>query len=456
MSNRIIVIDDEQDFLDSIKRGLIISGLKDVEVEIDPQNAASSLENGSMFDVALIDVTMPGMNGIELLEIIKNNCPDTECIMVTAVNEARVAVECMKKGAYDYLIKPISRDDLLLTINRALERKRLLDILDLEKKKTLPKLDNLKAFKPIVTQSPKVLKVLKEAELHAASNMPVFITGESGTGKELLAKAIHEASPRFKFAFSAINMASLTSNLFDAEFFGHTKGAFTGAETDREGYLEHAHRGSLFLDEIGNLPLELQGKLLRALQEGEYIKLGTDHTKRADVRFIAATNTDLDRLMSQGSFRKDLYYRLKGAWLHLPPLRERKGDIPILIDRFLEEFCEERAKCRIDEPAFSNLVDYYYPGNIRELRSIIQSALNLSRGQTISTTHLPKHLQKRKLKRKHQLQTGSDSVRTLVEIEKAHILKIYAQTERNKSQAAKLLGIGLNTLRRKLVSFGAN
>ena len=227
MDSTIILVDDDPDFLDTLKKRLINSGFKKIFTEEDSVKAASLFEKGEVFDIAMIDMTMPGLGGIELLEVIKNTSPRTECIMVTAVNEARVAVECLNKGAYDYLVKPISQEDLVFSIKRTLERKRLLDILDIEKNKTLPQLINTKPFKPIVTRSQKVLKVLKEAELHAGSEVPILITGESGTGKELLARAIHSASPRSKFPFTPINMASPSASLFDAEFFGHTKGAFT-------------------------------------------------------------------------------------------------------------------------------------------------------------------------------------------------------------------------------------
>jgi len=454
MDDRIIVIDDEQNFLESVKRGLMISGYRNVQLEIDPRNAAARFEQGEVFDVALIDVAMPFIDGVELLELIKRTSPNTECIMVTATNDTKVAVQCMKKGAYDYLAKPISRDELVVTISRALERKRLLDILDLEKKRTFPKLIHAEVFKPIVTRSEKLLRILKQAELHAGSEVPVLITGESGTGKELLARAIHAASPRATFPFTPINMASVTGNLFDAEFFGHTKGAFTGAEKERVGHIEHTNKGTLFLDEIGGLPPELQGKLLRLLQEGEYIKLGTSKPQKADVRFIAATNEDLDRLMVKGKFRKDLYYRLKGAWLHLPPLRERKEDIPLLITTFLEEFGGVDASRGIDEQATSILRNYDYPGNIRELRSILQSAVNLAQGKTISTKYLPNHLQERKAIAMRNSQPISKTVVPFSEVEKEHILKVYNQMGRNKSRTAKLLGIGLNTLRRKLRAYG--
>jgi len=455
MEYRIMAIDDEQDFLDSIKRGLITSGFKDVTLEKDPQQAISSFARGEHADLALIDVTMPGMSGVEVLEAIKCVSPDTECIMVTASNEARIAVECLKKGAYDYLLKPVSREDLVLSVNRALERRRLLDILDLGKKKGAPKLENPEAFEPITTKSSEMFKILREAELHARSDVPVLITGESGTGKELLARAIHQASSRARFPFTPVNMASLNRTLFDAEFFGHTKGAFTGAEKERAGYLEHSNRGTLFLDEIGNLPFELQGKLLRVLQEGEYMKLGTSQPRKANIRFVTATNENLERLMAGGTFRKDLFYRLKGAWLSLPPLRERKEDIPPLIDRFLDEFHPGDGVAELDEEAMSVLLGYDYPGNIRELRSILQSAANLAQGRPISSRFLPDHFRnQKKIRRKQNTERPGGSVTPLAEVEKAHILMVYEQTGRNKAQTSELLGIGLNTLRRKLSSYG--
>jgi DNA-binding NtrC family response regulator len=451
---RIIVIDDEQDFLDSLRRGLYTSGYQDVQLIQNPKEAAALFERGEIFEVALIDITMPEMSGVELLAAIKSYSPSTECIMVTAVNEAQVAVECLRKGAYDYLTKPISRDDLVLRITHALEKKRLLDIVHLSKNGALPELTLVDAFKPILTRSAKVLGILREAELHAASDVPVLLTGESGTGKELLARAIHRASPRAESPFMPINMASLTGSLFDAEFFGHTRGAFTGAEKDRTGHLEHAKHGTVFLDEIGNLPLELQGKLLRVLQEGEFVKLGTSRLQKADVRFIAATNEDLNRLVAKNQFRKDLYYRLKGAWLHLPPLRERREDIPLLISCFLEEFVARAEAKGIDEKALATLLEYDYPGNIRELRSLLQAAVNLARGMSIALCHLPDSMRARRLPAKPEPLAFSSPVHSLAEVEKLHILKIYHQTGDNKSQTARLLGIGMNTLRRKLESFG--
>jgi DNA-binding NtrC family response regulator len=453
MDNSILVVDDERDFIDSVRRGLVTAGFKNVTTETDPHRVAEMFTKGGMFDVVLIDITMPGMNGIELLEVIRSNSPRSECIMVTAVDEARVAVQSIRKGAYDYLVKPISKEDLVSSLNRALERKRLFDILDLGKAQHVPKLKNVEAFKAIVSRSDKVFRILKEAELHAASDVPVLLTGETGTGKELLARAIHASSTRNEYVFTPINMDSLTDQLFNAEFFGHTRGAFTGAEKERVGYLEYTHKGTLFLDEIGNLRPDLQGKLLRVLQDGEFIKIGTSKPQKTDTRFIAATNKDIERLMSKGQFRKDLYYRLRGGWLHLPPLRDRKDDIPLLLGRFIEEYCGDRG-ANFKEETLSLLMSYDYPGNIRELKSIIQSAVNLSQGRPIAPRHLPAPIQKIKSKSKIAIPAGAAPIIPLADVEKKHVLNAYNQTKKNKSQTAELLEISINTLRRKLNSYG--
>ena len=459
MSDSIIIIDDEQDFLESINRVLITSGFKNVTLETNPYKAAALFEEGNVFSLALIDVSMDGLDGLELLEVIKNTSPSTECIMVTALNEAKVAVECLRKGAYDYLVKPITKDELVSAIKRVLERKRLLDILEFGKRSTPPILEHEEAFSTIVTASIKVRRLMKEAELHAASDVPILVTGESGTGKELLARAIHLASPRARSNFTAINMAAQSGTLFDAEFFGHTKGAFTGAEIARLGHLGQSHKGTLFLDEIGNLPFELQGKLLRVLQDGEYLKLGSSTVQRVDVRLIAATNADLHRLMAKGMFRKDLYYRLRGAWLSLPPLRERKEDIPLLIDHFLTELTGEPGKIEIKDKTISLLMEHDYPGNVRELKSAITSAVNLSRGGPITSNLLPGYLRRRKstsLKdfNLRDVSTARFPIAPLREVEKTCILRVYEETNKNKMQTAKILDIGLNTLRRKLKSYG--
>jgi two-component system response regulator AtoC len=249
-------------------------------------------------------------------------------------------------------------------------------------------------------------------------------------------------------------MASMSESLFEAEFFGHTKGAFTGAEKDRSGYLENAHKGTLFLDEIGNLPLGHQAKLLRVLQEGEFMKVGSSKPQKIDIRFIAATNQNLERLMAKGQFRKDLFYRLRGAWIHLPPLKERRDDIPPLIDRFVNELEPERKPQGIEREALDVLTHYGYPGNIRELRSIIQAAANLAQGGPITVASLPGYLREVKERSGMAANGSQGSPQPLAEVEKSCIVSVYESTGRNKAQTAKQLQIGLSTLRRKLESYG--
>lgn len=456
MRTSILVVDDDPDYADILRAKLNAAGFGDVEMEFEAPAAAELLKGGAEYDVMLIDLHMPEMDGFELLDVVKTVSPRTECIMVTAVNEARVAVECLRKGAYDYLVKPASSEDLIFALERTLEHKRLLEVLDIEKGKHLPELKNKIPFKPIVTRSAPMLRVMKEAELHAGSDVPVLITGDSGTGKELMARAVHEASPRAGHPFTPVNMASLTSGLFEAEFFGHTKGAFTGAEKERGGYLEASNNGTVFLDEIGILPPELQGKLLRVLQDGEYSRLGTSHRRKVDVRFIAATNADLERLIARKQFRADLYYRIRGGWLHLPPLKDRAEDIPLLVDAFLKQYRSGHDQNGIDEEAMCLLMAHNYPGNVRELKSVIQTAVNLAQGGRIKIQCLPRQL--RKSNRVLECIRRRDPVplQPLSEVEKNHILRAYERTGRNKSQTARLLEIGLNTLRRKLRTYGVS
>lgn len=453
MSHSIIVVDDDRDYLDLVRNRLQAAGFPAVDIFDDPIEAASIFESQGACDVALIDLNMPEMDGQTLLEVIKKHSPATECIMVTAVNDDRTAVQCLRQGAYDYLVKPVSEDDLLFGIKRALERKRLLDILHIEKSRRLPVFTRPEAFREILTNCPSLLRVLKEAELHAASDVPILITGESGTGKELLARAIHRASSRAGREFLPLNMAAVAADLFEAEFFGHIRGAFTGAEKGRPGHLRHCDGGTLFLDEIGNLPLALQGKLLRVLQDGEFTPVGSSVPQRADVRFVAATNEDLDQMVDTGRFRRDLYYRIRGSWLHLPSLKERREDIPLLIDYFLKDLRTFGEGLRLEDNVLEVLSAYDFPGNIRELKSILQSAANLSQGQSISIECLPQHLRRRSLIAEPKRPPAAMDSLLLAEIEKQHILSVYEKMGRNKVRTARGLGLGLNTLRRKLKAY---
>jgi DNA-binding NtrC family response regulator len=456
MVNNILVIDDEQEFLSSVRKALVAAGFKKMTLVNDPGTVADLLNREAAFDVAVIDITMPVMNGVEVLSLIKRVSPFTECIMITARDEARIAVDCLKKGAYDYLVKPIGADDFIRVIHHALERKRLLDIVELSKNQIHAKPANHAAFGSIITRSPKMYTIMRETQLHAISQMPVLISGETGTGKELLARAIHGASPRAEGPFTPINMASLSENLFESAFFGHAKGAFTGAQSEHMGFLEVTDGGTLFLDEIGTLPIGLQGKLLRVLQEKEFIKLGTNKPRSADVRFVAATNVDLHPLMADGLFRKDIYYRLRGAQLHLPSLRDRKEDIPVLIGHFLGELCAMREPPDVTEDAMSMLMAYDYPGNIRELKAMVQAALNLSQGGSITIKTLPADISRQNKPGARGIQDKNLSMTPMVslaEMEKEHIRRALKETGGNLTHSARLLGICLNTLRRKLHTY---
>jgi DNA-binding NtrC family response regulator len=453
MGPDILVIDDDRDYLDLVQTRLAAAGFPSVELLEDPAAATARLDGGAAVDVALIDLGLGSgeVDGRALLEMIKRRSPATECIMMTAVNDARTAVQCLRQGAYDYLVKPVSEDDLIFSVKRALERKRLVDILHLERSRRPPVFAHPDAFQGIVTRCPALLRVLKEAELHAASDVPILITGESGTGKELLARAVHMASPRRARPFLPVNMAALTGGLFEAEFFGHTRGAFTGADRDRPGHLRHCDGGTLFLDEIGNLPLPMQGKLLRVLQDGEFTPVGSSTPQRADIRFVAATNEDLDQMVTGNRFRRDLYYRIRGSWLHLPALRERPEDIPSLVDHVLKSTPGAEG-VRVEDAAMEALIAYEFPGNVRELRSIVLAAVNLCGGRPVSLACLPEPL-RRGATRARGAETGDVSGLTLAEVERRHIVEAYRRLACNKVRTARALGVGLNTLRRKLKSY---
>ena len=454
MTNRIIIIDHDKRSTTELGVKLRTLNYDNLTMVNSATEALDCFLEDCPFDLALIDMSMPDMDGLTILDQIKNTSPGTECIMVTAINEARTAITCLKKGAYDYLVKPVTKEVLALTLPKALERKRLLDILDMEKRQSRPELLNPEPFAPIITTSACMLRILKEAELHAASNVPLLITGESGTGKELLAWAIHHASPRAEHAFTPINMASISANLFEAEFFKNTRERSEGMGTPI-GILEHTHKGTLFLDEIGDLPLELQGKLLRVLQEGEFSRTGSGDRVVIDVRVIAATNEDLDRMIARKAFRKDLYYRIRSGWLHLPPLRQRSGDIPLLVDAFMQKYDTYALPGRhITDRALKRLVEYSWPGNVRQLKSVIQAAVLAAQGSAIDLAHLPENVRAANRQPRRVLpELGTNSPYALADVEKAHILRVYQHFGQNKSQTAKALGIGLNTLRRKLEAY---
>ncbi|MCC6622311.1 MAG: sigma-54-dependent Fis family transcriptional regulator [Deltaproteobacteria bacterium] len=445
MTPSILIVDDEVTFLDSARRKLRMSGYTSVTTEPDPLKVLGQLP-ATPFDVAFLDITMPGMSGLELLERLLERSPSTTCVMVTAVDNVDSVMRATRLGAFDYLVKPLLPEQLVDALERALAHRRMVDLLEVRRQELAEKrLSDPEAFAEILTCDDRMVRVLHEAELHARSRVPVLVTGETGVGKELIAHAIHRASDRRAGPFVAVNMLSLSSSLFESEFFGHRKGSFTGAIGDKEGYLDRARRGTLFLDEIGDLPFELQGKLLRILQEGEYTPVGDTKPRQADVRFIAATHQDL----AKPTFRQDLYYRLRFANLVIPPLRQRRDDLRLLAQRFIQG--SSRPDARLSAEAEEALVGHDWPGNVRELKGAIEAAANLAERGEIQPRHLNIPIRKRPAA---SGPIDPEAMLPLAEVERRHILEVYAATGHNKAQASRVLGIGLQTLFRKLKAYG--
>jgi type II secretory ATPase GspE/PulE/Tfp pilus assembly ATPase PilB-like protein/CheY-like chemotaxis protein len=379
MHNPILIVDDEQDFLDSARRGLLGAGFKTLRLESDPRNAAAAVENGDKFDVALIDINMPWMDGLQLLERIKNVSPDTECLMVSAVNEAKVAVECLKKGAYDYLTKPLNRDEMVAAIRRALERKRLLEVIAVVKSEAPTQISPSKISRAMIARSEKMLRLLKEAELYASISVPLLIIGQKGTGKETVARHIHESGPQKGGPFVVLDLESLQGDQHLEALFGSEKGG---------GHIDQARRGTLFLAEISYLPSNVQVLLLKAMQENSFVRPGTNEKCPLDTRLIISTRLDPEALVGKGELRKDLYYFVKGSTLILPTLRERKGDVPLLIEHYIGEYAGGRDMA-ISPDAMSTLCDYDFPGNISELESVVKEMLERSAGNVVTRDSLP-------------------------------------------------------------------
>ena len=452
MKYSILIVDDEKSFLTSVIRKLRLEGYKNVIALTDPYQASDMVESKN-FDLALLDISMPGINGLELLETIKSKSPQTECIMVTANENIPMVIRAIKLGAYDYLVKPIQPDQLMHSLEKALERKNLVDLLAARSRDDDDlTLENPEAFKEIITVNEKMMRLLREAELHAGSDIPVLITGETGVGKELLAKAIHRAGRRSEKPFTAVNMLALTPTLFESEFFGHVKGSFTGAVQDKAGYLDQAAGGTLFLDEIGDLPMEIQGKLLRVIQEKEFTPVGRTRPKKADIRLIAAANQDLEKQVAEGKFRKDLYYRLRYATLHLPPLRERKDDLGLLTRHFLQKAGKQDGG--VSPEAEKLMLRQDWPGNVRELLGALEAAVNLAGGQSIEPRHL--RLPPGETPAECRGPGLDGDIELLAEVERRHILNTYNALGMNKTKTAEKLGIGQATLWRKLKAYQAD
>ncbi len=399
------------------------------------------------FDLVITDLRMEPVDGMEVLRRTKEMSPETEVIVVTAFGTVAGGVEAMKLGAYDYIQKPVENEEFLLIIQRAIEKKELAAKVE----QLQHDLREKYRFEQIIGQSEKMIDVLKIITQVAETDSTVLIMGESGTGKELIARAIHENSPRKNNRWVAVNCGGLVDSLLESELFGHVKGAFTGAARDKIGLVQQADRGTLFLDEVSEMSLSTQVKVLRFLENGEVRRLGDSESTRVDVRLIAATNKDLRREVEKHTFREDLFYRLHVIPIILPPLRERKEDIELLAYHFLEEFNRKLNKSikGFSKRALVLLRNYSWPGNIRQLRNVIERAVALSRNQRISPDDLPFQNTDQEVFR--HLGTEQEII-PLDELEKRYIQRVMEQVGGNQKQAAALLGISQTTLWRKLKS----
>jgi two-component system response regulator PilR (NtrC family) len=385
----ILVIDDEE-IMREILEALLTREGYDVRLFADAATALDVARTTS-FDAAIVDVMMPGMDGIQALDELKKIDEELPVLMITAFASVENAIAAMKRGAFDYITKPFKNDEVLIVVRNAVERKRLVD-------ENLALKRNLQAqtqkFSGIIGRSPRMKEVFDLIIQAAPSRSTILITGESGTGKELVARAIHVNSPRADRSFVTVNSGNLPPDLLESTLFGHVKGAFTGAATLKKGLCDLADKGSIFFDEIGNVPVETQAKLLRVIQEREFMRLGGMETIKVDARIIAATNCDLKQMVEDGQFREDLYYRLHVINIYLPPLRERRDDVPLLVQHFLEKYAKEnnRGELELTPEAIDVLTEYHWPGNVRELENVIERAVVLSHGSRIGIDLIPEHV----------------------------------------------------------------
>lgn len=462
----ILLVDDEEKACNYYRSALKTAFINNVIYCRDSREVMPLLETGD-FKVIILDLLMPYLSGKELLSRIIKDFPHIPVIMLTAVDELETAVDCMKTGAFDYIVKPVEKNRLISSIKRAIELRELREE-NLSLKESLMSMDlkDKEAFSPIITQDPSMHSLFLYMESIARTSRPVLVTGETGTGKEQIARVLHQLSGK-EGELITVNIAGLEDNIFSDTLFGHTKGAFTGAAVERKGLIQQAEGGTLFLDEIGDLEKQSQIKLLRLIQEGEYYPLGSDIKKLSNARIIVATNRNLEKLMDEDLFRKDLYYRLCDHRIHVPPLRDRKGDLPLLIDHFLTKAAKtlKKKKPSLPEENLNLLSQYHFPGNIRELESLIFDAVSTHKKGILSLQNFRKIIGSRTgapHEKAMEISGGgevfqpefilkiSQAFPTIREIERELIKEALKRTKGNQSIAARMLGISRPTLSNRI------
>ena len=458
LQKHLLLVEDEAPLREAIALQLMDHGYQ-VE-QADSGEAALARLADFAFDIIISDLRLPGMDGSAVVEAAVGRYPEIVAIVVTGYGTVKDAVAAIKRGASDFVSKPFQIDELLHVLDTALEQRRLKS----ENAYLRAQLDERYRFEGIVGKSRPMKKLFQLLETIAPTSSTILITGETGTGKEVVARAIHHNSPRRVHRFVALNCSAIPETLLEAELFGHVRGAFTGAVGNRQGRLEQAHKGTLFLDEVGTMSQGVQMKLLRVLQEREFERVGDSHTTKIDVRVIAATNSDLNRLVSEGQFREDLFYRLNVIPVQLPPLRDRKEDIPLLALHFLEKFCEaaglpSRGSLTVSQEAMRQLMGYQWPGNVRQLENAIERAVAFSAGRSqIDPLDLPSEMQNVEGSSLAPAVTlpdaGIDLALFVAGIERELIQRSLERTGGNKGQAARLLNLKRTTLVEKLKRLG--
>jgi len=446
MKAKLLIVDDEKHIREGLGKALSLDGY-DVQLASDGQEAIDKVEEGDV-DLVITDLKMPLRSGEELLKDALERYPYLPIIILTGHGTIENAVEAMRNGAYDFITKPLNIDKLSLIVKRALENSSL----KRQNRELLNQLKKKYSFEYIIGKSAPMKKVFETIELVAPSRANVLVTGESGTGKEMIADAIHHHSPRREKSYIKVHCAALPESLLESELFGHEKGSFTGAIARKRGRFELANLGTIFLDEIGEISLQTQVKLLRVIQEREFERVGGEERIKVDVRIISASNRNLKDEIERGNFREDLYYRLNVVSIHVPPLRERPDDIPLMVHKFIEEFSKEnnREIEGITNGALQALMSYKWPGNVRELRNVIESIVVLTKARIITEQDLPVGVLSKDEKSSLKIPVGV----SLADAEKQLIMFTLEYTGGNKTKASEVLKIGRKTLHRKLSEYG--